>query len=320
MELNRWKNHFMSDPPESPAEAIKRCDATMFPNNSVLLEIACTLPVTSCECESSFRAFRRLNNYTRASMGRSQLSNLQNRDTLVSSMTREKFGLELPKKTIQVDGSSCSVLVCFYARATVREGCGESATDAEDVPEHKKTQDGNAVEEEINVCSYKKRPLFLVVKMEKDNDHVYVVIQGQPITHCSMVLTAFLTMAGALYTFQLPHHTSIAPDMSDAEDGRQEVEKEKSDKQRLLEKIKDLQRRVETDNEEKAQLRKDLEKITCEKKNQSTEIGWEDAAKLSLAVTARLGPRPLTSTPLRLSRRAAVFREEAKLTASNILL
>ncbi|XP_035668943.1 52 kDa repressor of the inhibitor of the protein kinase-like [Branchiostoma floridae] len=80
MELNRWKNHFMPDPPElrpaSPAEAIKRCDTTMFPNIGVLLKIACTLPVTSCECERSFSALRRLNNYMRASMGKIRLSNL----------------------------------------------------------------------------------------------------------------------------------------------------------------------------------------------------------------------------------------------------
>ncbi|XP_019643005.1 PREDICTED: 52 kDa repressor of the inhibitor of the protein kinase-like [Branchiostoma belcheri] len=80
MELYRWKNHFLSDPPESrpasPAEAIKRCDNTMFPNISVLLKIACTLPVTSCECERSASALRRLNNYMRASMGKQRLSNL----------------------------------------------------------------------------------------------------------------------------------------------------------------------------------------------------------------------------------------------------
>ncbi|KAI8493921.1 hypothetical protein Bbelb_282680 [Branchiostoma belcheri] len=49
MELNRWKNYFLSDPPElrpaSPAEAVKRCDDTMFPNIGVLLKITCTLPV-----------------------------------------------------------------------------------------------------------------------------------------------------------------------------------------------------------------------------------------------------------------------------------
>lgn len=80
MELKRWKNHFLPVPPElwpaSPAEAIKKCDATLFPNIAVLLQIACTIPVTSCECERSASALRRLNNYMRASMGKSRLTNL----------------------------------------------------------------------------------------------------------------------------------------------------------------------------------------------------------------------------------------------------
>ena len=49
---------------------------TMFPNIGVLLKIACTLPVTSCECERSASALRRLINYMRASVGKKRLSNL----------------------------------------------------------------------------------------------------------------------------------------------------------------------------------------------------------------------------------------------------
>lgn len=80
MELKRWKNRYTSIPtdlrPASPAEAIKDCDPAMFPNISVLLQICCTIPVTSCECERSASALRRLNNYMRASMGKSRLSYL----------------------------------------------------------------------------------------------------------------------------------------------------------------------------------------------------------------------------------------------------
>ena len=80
MELKRWKSRYMSMPsdlrPASPAEAIKECDCVLFPNISVLLQIACTIPVTSCECERSASALRRLNNYMRASMGQSRLSYL----------------------------------------------------------------------------------------------------------------------------------------------------------------------------------------------------------------------------------------------------
>ena len=79
-ELRRWRNRYMAMPPEkrpcSPAKAIKECDATDFPNISDLLTIACTMPVTSCECERSASALRRLNNYMRASMGKDRLSHL----------------------------------------------------------------------------------------------------------------------------------------------------------------------------------------------------------------------------------------------------
>ena len=61
--------------PTSPAVAIKDCFA-LFPNISILLEIACTIPVTSCECERSASTLRRLNNYMRASMGKDCLSHL----------------------------------------------------------------------------------------------------------------------------------------------------------------------------------------------------------------------------------------------------
>ena len=58
--------------PSSVGEVIKECDKDMFPNiyNYVLLQIACTIPVTSCECERSASGLRQLNNFIRASMGK----------------------------------------------------------------------------------------------------------------------------------------------------------------------------------------------------------------------------------------------------------
>ena len=56
--------------PSSPAQVIEECDEDMLPSISVLLKIACTLPVTSCECERSASALRLLNNYMRATMGK----------------------------------------------------------------------------------------------------------------------------------------------------------------------------------------------------------------------------------------------------------
>ncbi|KAL9977462.1 hypothetical protein ACROYT_G014868 [Oculina patagonica] len=80
MELMRWRGRYLAMEPElrpaSPAVAIKDCDDDLFPNISILLKIACTIPVTSCECERSASTLGRLNNYMRASMGKERLSNL----------------------------------------------------------------------------------------------------------------------------------------------------------------------------------------------------------------------------------------------------
>lgn len=42
----------------------------------MLLKIACTLPVTSCECERSASVIRRLNTFMRASMKEERISSL----------------------------------------------------------------------------------------------------------------------------------------------------------------------------------------------------------------------------------------------------
>ena len=42
----------------------------------VLLRIACTMPVTSCECERSASSLRRLHTFTRTSMAHGRLSSL----------------------------------------------------------------------------------------------------------------------------------------------------------------------------------------------------------------------------------------------------
>ena len=79
-ELHRWKLQFLNrkkaDIPDSWAKAIQECDSCVFPNLYILLKIACTIPVTSCECERSFSALRRLHTYTRATMGQDRLSAL----------------------------------------------------------------------------------------------------------------------------------------------------------------------------------------------------------------------------------------------------
>jgi hypothetical protein len=79
-ELKRWRLKWQGksseDTPASCAQAIKECDAMLYPNIFMLLKIACTLPVTSCECERSASTLRRLNTFMRASMKEDRLSSL----------------------------------------------------------------------------------------------------------------------------------------------------------------------------------------------------------------------------------------------------
>ena len=79
-ELMRWKQRQKATEkilrPSSIAQALKECDSDMYPNLSVLLKIAGTVPVTSCECERSGSVLKRLNTYLRASMGQERLSGL----------------------------------------------------------------------------------------------------------------------------------------------------------------------------------------------------------------------------------------------------
>ena len=79
-EIKHWKLRYEKMPedkrPASVATAIKECDPMYFPNLRTLLQIACTLPVTSCECERSASTLRRLHNYMRASMGQERMTAL----------------------------------------------------------------------------------------------------------------------------------------------------------------------------------------------------------------------------------------------------
>ena len=69
-EFMRWKGRWKATEkrlrPSSIAQALKECDSDMYLNLSVLLKIAGTVPVTSCECERSAIVLKRLNTYLRA--------------------------------------------------------------------------------------------------------------------------------------------------------------------------------------------------------------------------------------------------------------
>ena len=75
-EFERWKLKVQARiiTADSCAASLKACGPDDFPNLYILVKIATTLPVTSCECERSISTMRRLNNYMRCTMGESRLS------------------------------------------------------------------------------------------------------------------------------------------------------------------------------------------------------------------------------------------------------
>ena len=62
--------------PETPTVVIKECNPMHYPNIRVMLQLACTLPVTSCECERSASTMRRLHTCMRTSRTQERLSSL----------------------------------------------------------------------------------------------------------------------------------------------------------------------------------------------------------------------------------------------------
>ena len=81
-EVQRWKVSLqrkfatLEKMPRTVAQALRVCDEIYYPNLYILLKIFSTIPSTSCECERSASALRRLSTYMRASMGQVRLSAL----------------------------------------------------------------------------------------------------------------------------------------------------------------------------------------------------------------------------------------------------
>ena len=61
---------------DSCASSLKACVPYDFPKLYMLLKIAATLSVTTCECERSISTMMRLNNYMTCTVGESRLSTL----------------------------------------------------------------------------------------------------------------------------------------------------------------------------------------------------------------------------------------------------
>ena len=68
-EFSRWKCKWLcvplKDRPETLAESLKQCCQQTLPNIFTLLKLFATLPLSSCSCERSASALRRLHGYLR---------------------------------------------------------------------------------------------------------------------------------------------------------------------------------------------------------------------------------------------------------------
>ena len=66
-ELCRWKTKWLAvklqGHPETISDTLKQCCPTSLPNVFTLLKLFGTIPLSSCSCERSASALRRLNNY-----------------------------------------------------------------------------------------------------------------------------------------------------------------------------------------------------------------------------------------------------------------
>lgn len=104
-EFRRWKNKYSSVPlanrPTTLQTALQSCEKDDFPNIFILLLIACTLPVTTCETERSNSQLKLLKTYLRSTMTETRLSSLAlikiHRD-IVSELDYDKLVLDFANK------------------------------------------------------------------------------------------------------------------------------------------------------------------------------------------------------------------------------
>ena len=80
-EFSRWKSRFSSTPhvgnrPDNLQKTLQVCDEDDFPNISVLLAIAYTLPVTTCETKRANSQLKLLKTYLRSTMTEERLTSL----------------------------------------------------------------------------------------------------------------------------------------------------------------------------------------------------------------------------------------------------
>ena len=78
-ELDLWETYWINykgSVPDNVPNTVKSIKFSGFQNIKVALRKTGTLPITSCECERSFSALRRLKTYTRSTMVAERLNGL----------------------------------------------------------------------------------------------------------------------------------------------------------------------------------------------------------------------------------------------------
>ena len=73
MRVRKWLYAESSELPKKLIDTLKACDAVSFPYLSVLLKIALTLPVTSCESKRSFSQLKLIKSTLRSTIGADRL-------------------------------------------------------------------------------------------------------------------------------------------------------------------------------------------------------------------------------------------------------
>ena len=75
MWVRKWKQH-TSDFPKKLIDVLQACDPVTFPNVRVLLQLALTLPITSCESERSFSQLKLIKTSRHSTIAADRLSGL----------------------------------------------------------------------------------------------------------------------------------------------------------------------------------------------------------------------------------------------------
>ena len=79
-ELYRWRMKWLAVPidkrPQTLTESLKSVCHSGLPNISMLLKLFATIPLSSCSCERSASALRRLNTYMRSTQTEERISGL----------------------------------------------------------------------------------------------------------------------------------------------------------------------------------------------------------------------------------------------------